>query len=319
MFVDYEKAAEILRNSEDAVIITHRSPDGDCIGSAFGLKEILAELGVRSRVVCHDIIPDRYSFLTNNVMSEDFEPKTIIAVDVADTKLMGKYEEIYGGRVDLCIDHHISNKDYAQYTLLEGEAAAACEVIYSLAKYMNVKMSEQCIRCLYTGMATDSGCFKYSCTTPRTHEIAAEMMRNYSNIDYAKINRYMFEVRSLGRMKLEAKLIDLIDLRLDGKFSVVAVTQQMMKDLGIEIDELEGFAPLTIQLDGTEVGLLIRERSDGAFKCSLRSADQVNVSDIAQTLDGGGHAKAAGCTIEGHTLEEAVEMVTEAVRKALTE
>lgn len=171
--------------------------------------------------------------------------------------------------------------------------------------------------CLYTGIATDSGCFKYDCTTPRTHEIAAEMKRCY-DINFAKINRYMFDVKSMGRLKLESKMCDLMEEHLDGKLVMLAVTQKMMEELGIQMEELEGFAPMTLQLENTEVGILIREREPNVFKCSFRSADEVNVSLICQSIGGGGHAKAAGCTMEGD-IETVKENLKEAVRKAIEE
>jgi phosphoesterase RecJ-like protein len=317
MFIGYSETETFLRNCRDAVIITHQSPDGDCIGAGFGLKDILAELGIRSRVICSDEFPKRYNFMTSTGAGEDFEPEAIIAVDIADPKLMGKYEEIYGTKVQLCIDHHESNKNYAEKTLLREKATATCEIIYDIAKYMGVTITKHCAMCLYTGIATDSGCFRYDCTTPRAHEIAAEMKRSY-DINFAKINRYMFEVKSLGRIKLEAKVTELMEEHLGGKLAVIAVTQDMMKELGITPDELEGFAPLTIQLENTEVGILMREREPNVFKCSFRSADQVNVSAICQTVGGGGHAKAAGCMIEG-SLEDAKAYLINAVRKALGE
>lgn len=315
MYIDFEEASKILKTAEDAVIITHQSPDGDCVGAGFGLKDILSELGIRSRVVCSDSFPKRYDFITSIGAGEEFEPKTIISVDVADTQLMGKYEKIYGDRVDFCIDHHVSNKDYAKKTLLNADAAAACEVIYDLAKYMGVNITRHCAMSLYTGMATDTGCFKYECTTARVHEIAAEMKRTY-DINFAKINRYMFDVKSKGKMRLEAKAVDLFDERLDGKLVILAVTQAMMKELNVEIEELEGLAPLTIQLETAEVGILIREKADGELKCSFRSADKVNVSEIAQNMGGGGHVKAAGCKMRGD-IEYVKDCLTEAVRKAM--
>ena len=315
MYIDFEETSKILKNAKDAVIITHQSPDGDCVGAGFGLKDILSELGIRSRVVCSDPFPKRYDFITSIGAGEEFEPQTIISVDVADTQLMGKYEEIYGGKVDLCIDHHVSNKNYAKKTLLNADAAAACEVIYDLAKYMGVNITRHCAMSLYTGMATDTGCFKYECTTARTHEIAAEMKRTY-DINFAKINRCMFDVKSKGKMHLEARAVDLFEERLDGKLVILAVTQEMMKELGVEIEELEGLAPLTIQLETAEVGILIREKADGELKCSFRSADKVDVSEIAQTMGGGGHVKAAGCKMRGD-IEYVKDCLTEAVRKAL--
>ncbi|MBQ9078368.1 MAG: DHH family phosphoesterase [Ruminococcus sp.] len=317
MYIGFSEAEKFLRNCEDAVIITHRNPDGDCIGAGFGLQDILSQLGIRSKVVCSDEFPQRYAFMTDGSNQYgDFEPKTVIAVDIADVKLMGDYEHIYGDKVQLCIDHHISNKNYAEKTLLQGEATAACEIIYALAKFMGVEITKHCATCLYTGIATDSGCFKYDCTTPRAHEIAAEMMRNY-DINFARINRYMFEVKSRGRIMLESKLSELMEEYLDGKLVIVAVTQAMMHEMGVSMEELEGFAPMTIQLENTEVGILMRERKDGVFKCSFRSAYDVNVSEICQTIGGGGHAKAAGCTLEG-SLEDAKKILIESVRKALS-
>ena len=318
MYIGFSETETFLRNCEDAVIITHRNPDGDCIGAGFGLQDILSQMGIRSRVVCSDEFPSRYAFMTNGSNKcGDFEPKTVIAVDIADVKLMGDYEQIYGDKVQLCIDHHISNKNYAEKTLLHADATAACEIIYDLAKFMGVKITKHCATCLYTGIATDSGCFKYDCTPPRAHEIAAEMMRSY-DINFARINRYMFDVKSRGRLMLESKISDLMEEKLGGRLVIVAVTQKMMKDMGVSMEELEGFAPLTIQLENTEVGILMREREDGVFKCSFRSAYDVNVSEICQLLGGGGHAKAAGCTLDCD-IAEAKKLLTHTVERALSE
>lgn len=316
MFIDFGEAEVFLRNCEDAVIITHQSPDGDCIGAGFALKDILEELGVRSRIVCSDEFPKRFDFLTYTGVGEDFEPKTVIAVDIADKKLMGRYEEIYGNRVSLCIDHHVSNKNYAEKTLLRANATAACEVIYDLAEFMGVKIKSHCAACLYTGIATDSGCFKYECTTPRAHEIAASMMRQFSDINFSRINRYMFDVKSAGRVKLESLLSDIMETYLGGKLNIVAVTMKMMEEMNVAPEELEGFAPLTIQLEDSEVGILMREREPGVFKCSFRSANDVNVSEICQSIGGGGHVKAAGCVVSGN-VDEAKKILIDVVERAL--
>ena len=316
MYIGFSEAETFIRNCQDVVIITHRTPDGDCVGAGFAMKEILGQLGIRSRVVCHDVFPKRYDFLTESGAGEDFEPKSIIAVDIADNKLMGKYQEIYGDKVQLCIDHHVSNKNYAEKTLLRPEASATCEVIYDLAKFMGLKITEHCAKCLYTGIATDSGCFKFACTNPHTHEVAGEIMREYSNIDFARINRYMFDVKSVGRVRLESKLNDIVESYLDGKLYIIAVTRKMMSELGLKDEELEGFAPLTIQYESAEVGIFIRQRADD-YKCSFRSADKVNVSEICETFGGGGHEKASGCNLYGN-LDDIKKQLVEAVEKALS-
>ncbi|MDE5582144.1 MAG: bifunctional oligoribonuclease/PAP phosphatase NrnA [Ruminococcus sp.] len=314
MYISFGEAETFLRNCKDAVIITHRNPDGDCIGAGFGLKDILQQLGIRSRVVCHDDFPERFDFLTNVGAGEDFEPQTVIAVDVADPSLMGKYQEIYGKRVQLCIDHHVSNKNYAEKTLLRADASATCEVIYQLAESMGLDISRHCAMCLYTGIATDTGCFRFDCTTYRTHEAVADIMKKF-DINFARINRYMFDVKSEGRIKLESMLNGMMELYLGGKLCIIAVTNEIMEKVGIDSSELEGFANLTLQLEKTEIGIFIREREND-FKCSFRSSGDINVSEICQQLGGGGHAKASGCNMAG-TLDEVKTKMIETVREAL--
>ena len=315
MYIGFSEAENFLRNCEDAVILTHQNPDGDCIGAGFALKDILKSLGKRSKVLCCDEFPKNFDFLTNVDSGDEFEPKAIIAVDIADENLMGSLKDVYGGKIQLCIDHHISNKKYAEKTLLRSNASATCEIIYDLAEYMGVMITKHCATCIYTGIATDSGCFKYDCTTSRTHEIAAELMKRF-DINFARINRYMFDVKSIGRMKLESAVTKLMENYLDNKLTIIAVTQDVMNEMNVEPEELDGIAPLTIQLENTEVGILIRERKDGTFKCSLRSANNVNVSEICQTLGGGGHAKAAGCAFTDE-LKVVKKKLIEAVKRAL--
>lgn len=129
MKIDFNEAAEMLKNCGDAYILIHQSPDGDCTGSGTALYHILKYLGKRARVICSDEIPKRYDFMRTGYNDEEFEPKFIIAADVADINLLGKYKDIYGDKINLCIDHHISNTDYAEKTLVCPNASAACEVV----------------------------------------------------------------------------------------------------------------------------------------------------------------------------------------------
>lgn len=317
MLINLEKTAEFLRNCDNAVIITHQSPDGDCIGAGFALKDILSELGKKSRVVCSDEFPPRYDFMTSTGAGEDFEPDTIIAVDIADTQLMGSLEEVYGSRVQLCIDHHVSNTGYAEKTMLRAEASATCEIIYDLACLLGVNISDHCACCIYTGIATDTGCFKYDCTTVRAHEITAELMKKHK-LNYALINRNMFDVKSKGRMKMESAVVELMEYHFGGKLTIICVTKDIMERMGVDSNELEGCASLPLQVEGVEVGIMLKERETSVYKISMRSANDVNVSEICRTLGGGGHAKAAGCLLEG-TIEEVKERLIETVGKVLGE
>ncbi len=317
MHINFSEAARLLTDCDDIVIVTHRSPDGDCIGAGFALKDILDSFGKRTRVVCADPFPMRYSFMTETGCGEEFEPQTVVAVDIADPQLMGSLQEVYGDRVQLCIDHHVSNTGYAEKTLLFPEASATCEIIYDLALEMKAEISAHCAACIYTGMATDTGCFKFDCTTARCHKITAELMKGY-DIPFAKINRNMFDVKSPGRMKIEARAVELMEYRLGGRLTIICISAEDMEKLGVDANDLEGCANLPLQPEGVEVGIMLKEREKGVYRISMRSAGDVNVSDICRTLGGGGHAKAAGCSLEGD-IDTVRETLVEAVGRVLGE
>lgn len=316
MLIDLSEACEFIRNCNDAVILTHQSPDGDCIGSGLALQDILKSLGKRSRVICCDEFPKRYDFMTKCADNDtNFTPQNIIAVDIADAQLMGSLKEIYADKVQLCIDHHISNVNYAQKTLLNPQASATCEVIYEIAAALGVTITDFCAMCIYTGMATDTGCFKYENTSARCHEITAELMKNHK-LKYALINRNMFDVKSIGRIRMEKAVMEIMEYYLDNRLTIICITSDILKSMNVDGNDLEGCASLPLQVEGVEVGVTIKEKSAGVYKISMRSANEVNVSDICKLLGGGGHIKAAGCLIEG-SLEFVKKTIIDAVRKGM--
>lgn len=315
MEIDFNSTAEMLKNCKSAYILIHQSPDGDCIGAGTALYYILRSMGKKARVVCSDAIPHRYDFMHEEYADEKFEPELIIAADVADEKLLGKYREIYGGKVDLCIDHHISNTGYAKNTLVRPDASAACEVVYELIKIMNIKLDDRLTKCIYTGIATDTGCFKYENTTARCHEIVAEL-KKISSVNFAWINRIMFDVKSRGRLKMESMAVDSMEHFLNGKCTMITITKEMLEKMDVDASELEGIAGIPLQVEEVEVGVTIKQRDENSYKISMRSANDANVSEICSLLGGGGHVKAAGCLLHG-SLEEVKKQIVEAVAKGL--
>lgn len=318
MLINMSDACAFLKNCRDAVILIHQSPDGDCVGAGFALREILGALGIRSRVECSDVIPKRYDFITlgSELEDENFEAQTVIAVDVADPQLLGtRVRGKYDGKVQLCIDHHVSNVGYAEQTLLYSEASATCEIIYNIAKELGVEISDYTASCIYTGIATDTGCFKYDNTTPECHEIAASLMRN-NDLRFARINREMFDVKSIGRIKMESAVMELMEYFLDSRLTMICITADIMEKMGVDSNDLEGCASLPLQVEGVEVGIMLKEREKDVYKVSMRSANDVNVSKICGTLGGGGHAKAAGCLLKG-SIDDVKKRLIEAVEGAL--
>ncbi|MBP1547430.1 MAG: bifunctional oligoribonuclease/PAP phosphatase NrnA [Oscillospiraceae bacterium] len=290
-------AAGFLKKNDNYYILTHMNPDGDAMGSGFGLCHSLRAMGKKANVLCSDPFPKRYGFLYEGYEPMKFTPQTIVTVDLADTGLFGRELQVYGEYVDLAIDHHISNTGYAAKLLLDANAAAACEVIYQVLKEGNMPINKQIAQCLYTGIATDSGCFRYENTTPKTHMITAEIM-GYG-IPYARLNRQLFEIKSKARFMVEQYVINNVETYLDNKCAIIAVTADTVKETGLAQEELEGIASIPMQLEGIEIGVTIKEKEPKKYKVSMRSAENVNVSDICGKLGGGGHMRAAGCTVEG--------------------
>lgn len=316
--IGLKETAEFLRNSRDVHILIHRSPDGDCVGAGYSLQAVLKSLGIRSRVLCSDPIPERFAFLLpeNPENSENFPAQTVISVDLADEKLLGDLESEYAGKIQLCIDHHISNRLYAENVLLEEHAAAACEILYKLYRFMNIPFTEQIAKCLFTGISTDTGCFKFDNTTPETHLSVAGIMQEFPQIRYDLINREMFDVKSPARIRAEIILLQQMEYYLDGKCTMLWATLDLCQEQQVDTSELEGLTALSLQPEGVEVGITIREQKPGVYKVSMRSAKDANVSAICQNFGGGGHIKAAGCLLRGNRAE-LTEKLLKAVEQAL--
>lgn len=284
-------AASFLERSDKFVILTHASPDGDTLGSAYALADALCALNKRVFVVCPDKIPEKFGYLIKEY--EAFEPETVVAVDIADEKLLGSLYDRYSGRVALCIDHHGSNTKYAEMLYLEADAAAACECIYNVINELGTKITPYMASCLYTGIATDTGCFKFSNTTPRSHRYAAELIEK--GADYGEINRVMFEVKSRGRIAMERKVLENIEFYYGGRCAVITVTRDMIKETGCPLGDLDGVTAMSRQIEGVQIGVTIKEKPDGKYKVSLRTFEPYNAADICAVFGGGGHIRAAGC------------------------
>ena len=284
-------AASFLERSDKFVILTHASPDGDTLGSAYALADALCALNKRAFVVCPDKIPEKFGYLIKEY--EAFEPETVVAVDIADEKLLGSLYDRYSGRVALCIDHHGSNTKYAEMLYLEADAAAACECIYNVINELGTMITPYMASCLYTGIATDTGCFKFSNTTPRSHRYAAELIEK--GADYGEINRVMFEVKSRGRIAMERKVLENIEFYYGGRCAVITVTRDMIKETGCPLGDLDGVTAMSRQIEGVQIGVTIKEKPDGKYKVSLRTFEPYNAADICAVFGGGGHVRAAGC------------------------
>ncbi len=311
-----KEACAFLRERDNFLILTHAMPDGDTLGSAYALCCGLQKLGKNARVICVDEIPERYGYFTNAVKFGNFETKTVISVDVADIKLLGALAEEYEGQIEFAIDHHVSHRDFAKNLYLDGTAAAACECVYDILNELRIPLDETMVQALYTGISTDTGCFKFSNTTPKTHVIAAELMAY--GVDFSEINRIMFDTKSKSRMEIEKKALGRVEMHYDDRCAIISVTRKMMKDSGCSDADLDGVSAIPRSIEGVLIGVTMRERAGKAWKISMRSYPPVDVSKICAKMNGGGHAYAAGCEVTGSCRAVKKEILRH-VREALEE
>lgn len=305
---------KFLKTHNDYIILTHISPDGDTLGSAYALALGLKSIGKRAYVVCNDEIPAKYNYFVKAADLRSIDYKTIVAVDVADPKLLGSLYEKYSDKIELNIDHHISNTRYAKNLYLDSDASATAECIYDIFKKMHIKITPLIATALYTGISTDTGCFKYSNVTPKTHRIAADLYRY--NIDAAEINRMMFDTKSKARVELEKMVLDTAEFHFCDRCLVLTVTSEMQEKSGCEPSDLDGVASISRSVEGVLVGASIKQVDREEYKISLRTYPPFDASEICKTLGGGGHKAAAGCTLMGN-LADVKKQIIEAVGKAM--
>ncbi len=291
-----KECASLLKEYDNYLILSHRNPDGDTLGSAFALKRTLDLMGKKSYVRCVDPMHQKYSYLWDGVDNNEIPYDKIIAVDIADKKLLGEaYEEMYGDNIWLCIDHHMTNKEYSENLLLKGSAAAAA-VIYEVICELGISITPAIASCVYTGLATDTGCFMFSNTTPTVHRIAAEVMEK--GADYVNINRLMFETKSLSYLRLEQMAVSSIESYFNGKCAIMTITRKMFQESGSSSTECDGIAALPRKIEGVKIGVTIRERHNGSYKVSVRTVAPYDAAKLCGQFGGGGHHAAAGCEFE---------------------
>lgn len=312
--LNLKQTASFLKKHDNYIILTHASPDGDTLGSAYALYYALNEIGKTACVLCPEVIPMKYDYFASKTDHVSRENATVVAVDVADIKLLGTFQEEFGNNIDLCIDHHISNTGYAKNLYLDEMAAATAESIYELLQVMKVNINDITAKAIYTGIATDTGCFKYSNVTDKTHIITAELYAY--NIDAPYINRLMFDTKPKKLIELEKMVLEAAEYHFDDRCFVLPVTAQMQAKTGCVGTDLESIAVISRSVEGVKVGITLKQSDDEQFRVSVRTYPPYDASVICRKLGGGGHISAAGASVNGN-LKQVKEIVLDAVKDVM--
>ena len=310
---------EKLLSAKKVAITGHVNPDGDCIGSVLAIYNYISTVYPEIKLSAYlEEFSDKFMFLKNSEnikqsVEEDIEFDLLICVDSADIQRLGFSEVLLQkSKESINIDHHVTNTKFTDETCLEADASSTAEVIYTLLN--KEKIDKAVAECLYTGMVHDTGVFRYSCTSPKTMRIAADLMEK--GIDYTTIVDESFYEKSylqnqiLGRTLLESILI------LDGKCIFSYVNRKMMNFYEVTKKDLDGIIEQLRQTRGVEVAIFLYEVETQKYKVSLRSKTKVDVSKIAAFFGGGGHVRAAGCTMDG-TVHDIVNNISMHIEQAL--
>ena len=311
--------ASELNKAETILLYPHVLMDGDTLGSSIALCIALRKLGKRAYILIEDDIPGYLAFLEKDYCTFDYHiienPDISISVDCSDIQRFTKRKEKFlTGKRSICIDHHRTNNYFAEMNYIDANTAATGEIVYQLIKEMGVPIDVEMAEAIYTAIATDTGNFQYTNTTKNTHLITAELFD--IGIDLEKISVEVYQNVRHEKLKLMNAVIGTIEMICDGKADIAYVTQEMLEKTGALMEETEGIIELLRNISGVEISVFLKEISENEIKVGFRAKTYEDVSVLAQVFGGGGHKKAAGCTIFA-PLEEAKKQVITALQEHL--
>ena len=326
MISNIDNIIDFIKGSNDFVVTSHISPDGDNMGSTLGTYYFLKKLGKNVYYVLDDNAPLNLEFLLENVpkmSSEDFKTLNIdnyslIALDCGDKRRVCVSDEIKDKALKvICIDHHASNDSYGDLNYIDTEASSTSELVYNLIVRFNElnntnTIGENIATALYTGLVTDTGNFSYSSTHPSSFEMAKELI--ILGAKKEKIIQNVFQSNSYNYYKLLGEALNTLDI-VNEKVACISLTIDMLQRNNISFNDVDGITNYTRDIKDVEVGILLKQKKENEVKISLRSKNYVNVSKIAQIFNGGGHIRAAGCTIYDTVENAKIKILKEVLKE----
>ena len=318
-----------LRRASHVVLLTHSHPDGDALGSLFACAAILEGLGKTVFCFLEEPVSHHYDFLPDKDRAScDLEEYhrfvaaagsdlVMVGLDCGDGDRLGKLKDRF-----LCIepfvviDHHRSHRPFGTVSWVDPCRSSTGEMIYELAVALQAPISFPCAYNLYVAICTDSGSFRYECTTSRTMQIAAALLD--MGVRPEEVGSHLYDKYSIERLKLMEMVLSTIALFADDQIAFMHVTDEMLRQSGASIQDVEGFVDLPRSLYSVKVAVLIKETGNGAIAVSMRAKGQCDVARVAKEFDGGGHRNAAGFRLHGKTVDEVRLAVKEALCRVLS-
>ena len=309
----YQEAAGFLLAHDHYLILTHLRPDGDTVGCAAGLCRALRQAGKTAYVLSNREVTPLFSpYLEGLLAPEGWQPDTVVSVDIAARGLFPDNAQPYLDRVDLAIDHHPSQEFFAGETCLDAGRAACGELVLDIAEQLGPITPDIAVP-LYVAVSTDCGCFAYGNTTGDTHRAAARLID--CGIPLSQLNKRHFRTKTLRRLQVESAIVRSMELLDGGRTALAFISLDLLAQTGADERDLDDIANFVGQIEGVCNAATLRELSPGRCKLSLRTDPAVlTATHVCARLGGGGHAAAAGATMEG-TLQQAREAVLRAIEQ----
>lgn len=291
------EAAEFLLNHNNYIIITHRRPDGDTIGSAAALCGGLRKIGKTAAILENPQFTPKFRPYIDGLTTEIIpENACLAAVDIAAPGLFSFSAAGLENKISLLIDHHGRNPKYAENNLVDSSAAACGEIILDILLEMKVPVDARIAEAVYVAVSTDTGCFRYSNVTADTLRTAARC-KDFGADTFA-VNQVMFLTKTRARLKLDSYLTETTRFYADGLVAVSMLTDEIREKLGVTEDDIDDISGFGRDIEGVEIGVMIRQEGTKG-KISVRSSPNYDASAICARLGGGGHRAAAGASVEG--------------------
>ena len=308
---DLAAVLAMLEAEDSFVLTTHLHPDGDGLGSMLALGRALLNHDKRVTMVMAEGVPTPYTFLVGSdevveQVPDGFSSFTLIALDCGDRERMGFPASGRALRI-INIDHHISNTLYGQLDLVDPEASATGEIVHRLLIAGGYPLDRQIATALYVAIATDTGFFRYANATRSAFSLAAGLVDRFQ-LEPGKIAEVVHEQKSLNAVRLLGTVLGTLRVSLGGAVAWMYLSQEMLAQNPVELEETEGFINYARSILGVEIALFFKEARPNEVRVSWRSGSAADVSQLAAYFGGGGHARAAGCTIQVQ-LEEAIGKV----------
>ena len=307
-----KETADFLLAHDNYAILTHRRPDGDTIGSSAALCRALRKLGKTAHVIRNPEVSERFQWLHQGLTKEKAEDgDTIVTVDVASPGMLPKVFEKYLGRIALRIDHHGSATSFTENELVLPEWAACAEIIADLLQPLkHGEMERELAEAIYVGVSTDTGCFRYSNTNSHTFFVAGQCASAGARI--YELNQELFETNTLGRLKMQAWIVDHMRMLRGGEMAICAIPKAVEEEIGVTEDDMDNISSFPRTVAGVCMAATMRETADGDTKFSVRAVPGYDATKVTVRFGGGGHKGAAGACMK-MPLQEAAKAVEAAM------